>query len=147
VNEEDHDSLMGAFQAELARLSSVYVEPKSLDATRDDLKKWIRNCGFGDRCMVEPITDEDRRKGRIRYVVQVPVEFTARVKIIAEPMGDIVGCAVCDQEFDRRDLDQVIAHAHNGPHEATGIIGSRLDPGDPEYQGSLAALEEDDEHE
>ncbi len=40
-------------------------------------------------------------------------------------------CKNCSQWFDRRDFDQVIAHEHQGLHEATGIVGE-LVPDSPD---------------
>ena len=37
-------------------------------------------------------------------------------------------CRTCGLPFDMRDLDQVIAHEHEGPHEVTGIRGSAVAP-------------------
>ena len=47
----------------------------------------------------------------------------------AFPLDDsrhFMDCRTCGEPFDMRDLDQVIAHEHDGPHEVTGIVGERL---------------------
>lgn len=35
-------------------------------------------------------------------------------------------CRTCGEVFDMRELDQVVAHEHDGPHEAAGIVGRRV---------------------
>ena len=37
-------------------------------------------------------------------------------------------CKGCGEVFDMRHLDQVMAHEHDGPHEATGIVGQPAVP-------------------
>jgi len=40
-------------------------------------------------------------------------------------------CGSCGQPFDMRDFDQVIAHEHDGPKEATGIHGVDVKKNEP----------------
>ena len=49
----------------------------------------------------------------------------AEVPGIRDEARHFMLCGKCGGSLDMRDLDQVIAHEHDGPHEALGIVGER----------------------
>lgn len=49
-------------------------------------------------------------------------------------------CQVCGEGFDMRDLDQVMAHEHDGPVLATGIRGEPVSTRTPEAERDLRAM-------
>lgn len=87
---------------------------------------WCR-CGHAEDAHRMYPEQMQKRYGRWHCVGEGPRECDCGGFIAAgEDSEHMQRCGACDLTFDRRELDQVLAHQHAGLREATGIIGRKL---------------------